>query len=109
MVKSEDMRFWPIVSLTTAVLALPISPSFEKTLSTCFSPLGHCDQVMVTWINAAQKTLDGAIYGVTDEKIAQAFISAHKRGVRVRLVHDRTQAAGRKDLTALFTQAKIPV
>ncbi len=90
-------------------LALLLSPLAARTLDTCFSPLGHCDQVMVSWINAAEKTLDGAIYGLTDASIAQALIAAHKRGVKVRLVHDRTQAAGAHDVTRALIAAGIPV
>jgi mitochondrial cardiolipin hydrolase len=85
------------------------TPLASKTLDTCFSPLGHCDQVMVSWIHAAEKTLDGAIYGLTDPVIAQAFVAAHERGVKVRLVHDKVQAAGKHDMTYFLTQAGIPV
>jgi phosphatidylserine/phosphatidylglycerophosphate/cardiolipin synthase-like enzyme len=80
-----------------------------KTIDTCFSPLGHCDQVLVSWINAAAQTLNGAIYGLTDESIAEAFIRAERRGVQVRLVHDRTQAAGRHDIAELLISSGIEV
>jgi len=93
----------------TGCLFLGTAALHAKTLDTCFSPLGHCDQVMVSWIDASEKTLDGAIYGLTDEKIADAFIRAKKRGVTVRLVHDKTQAAGRRDVTQLLEDAGIPV
>src|SRR5215469_13218573 len=91
------------------LLTLWATPLSAKTLVTCFSPQGHCDQVMVSWINAAQKTLDGAIYGLTDENIAQALIHAHQRGVTVRLVHDQSQAAGHRDITQELLTAGIPV
>jgi cardiolipin hydrolase len=80
-----------------------------QTLDTCFSPAGHCDQVLITWINVSLKNLDAAIYGLTDEDIARALIRAHKRGVRVRVVHDKTQAAGRRDVSEMLIQAGIPV
>ena len=86
--------------------ALPLA---ARTLDTCFSPLGHCDQVMISWIDASEKKLDGAIYGLTDEPIAEALINARKRGVAVRLVHDRTQAAGKRDVTQMLRSAGIPV
>ena len=103
-------RKWPRArGLLISYLAASLAPLAAKTLDTCFSPLGHCDQVMISWINASQKTLDGAIYGLTDEPIAQALIAAHKRGVNVRLVHDRTQAAGKRDVTQELQAAGIPV
>ena len=91
-------------------LALPLSGlSPAKTVDTCFSPLGHCDQVLVSWINAAEHTVHGAIYGLTDEAIAQAMIKAKERGLSVRLVHDKTQAAGRRDVTEELTSAGVRV
>src|SRR4051812_27349847 len=80
-----------------------------KTLDTCFSPAGHCDQVLVSWIDAATQSLDGAIYGLTDESIARALIRAHQRGVAVRLVHDESQAAGYNDVTQQLIDAGVPV
>jgi phosphatidylserine/phosphatidylglycerophosphate/cardiolipin synthase-like enzyme len=90
----------------TVFLAGPLS---AKTLDTCFSPKGHCDQVLVSWIDASIQTLDGAIYGLTDENIAQAFIRAKQRGVQVRLVHDESQAAGENDVTQQLLDAGIPI
>jgi phosphatidylserine/phosphatidylglycerophosphate/cardiolipin synthase-like enzyme len=90
-------------------MALAVLPLEARTLDTCFSPLGHCDQVMISWITTSEKTLDGAIYGLTDEPIAQALIAAHKRGVKVRLVHDRTQAAGKRDVAQELEAAGIPI
>lgn len=99
-------RVWILV---VSFLAASMVPLAARTLDTCFSPLGHCDQVMISWIDASEKTLDGAIYGLTDEPIAQALIAAHKRGVKVRLVHDRTQAAGKRDVAQELETAGIPV
>jgi phosphatidylserine/phosphatidylglycerophosphate/cardiolipin synthase-like enzyme len=93
------------------VVSWGLTPSITraKTLDTCFSPLGHCDQVLVSWINTSRKSLDGAIYGLTDKTIADALIRAHRRGVRVRVVHDKTQAAGKRAVSEVLAQSGIPV
>lgn len=80
-----------------------------KTVDTCFSPLGHCDQVLVSWINAAEHELDGAIYGLTDDDIANAFIRAKQRGVAIRLIQDQSQSKGRRAVYGLLRGAGIPV
>jgi phosphatidylserine/phosphatidylglycerophosphate/cardiolipin synthase-like enzyme len=80
-----------------------------KTLDTCFSPLGHCDQVMVSWINSAEKRLDGAIYGLTDPSIAAALIRAKERGVEIRLIQDRSQSKDRRNVLKPIMTAGIPV
>ena len=84
----------PVYFLLSAVLGLAAAFTQARTLDTCFSPLGHCDQVLISWINISRKNLDAAIYGLTDESIARALIRARQRGVRVRVVHDKVQAAG---------------
>jgi phosphatidylserine/phosphatidylglycerophosphate/cardiolipin synthase-like enzyme len=66
-----------------------------KTLDTCFSPLGQCDQVLISWIDSAEKKLDAAIYGLTDDAIAEAFVRAKARGVAIRLIQDRLQSKDR--------------
>jgi mitochondrial cardiolipin hydrolase len=94
------------------ILSLIVSPGSVaqgKTLDTCFSPLGHCDQVLISWINSSRKSLDGAIYGLTDESIADALVLAHRRGVKVRVVHDKTQAGGKRDVSDILMEAGIPI
>ncbi|OGR93609.1 MAG: hypothetical protein A2992_09555 [Elusimicrobia bacterium RIFCSPLOWO2_01_FULL_59_12] len=99
----------PVYFLLSAVLGLAAAFTQARTLDTCFSPLGHCDQVLISWINISRKNLDAAIYGLTDESIARALIRARQRGVRVRVVHDKVQAAGARDVSDLLTAAGIPV
>ncbi len=64
---------------------------------------------MVSWINSATSTLDGAIYGLTDENIAQAFIRAQDRGVTVRLIQDRSQASGSRTIRERLAREGITV
>ena len=64
--------------------------------------------MLASWIKSARVSLDGAIYGLTDESITQALIDAHQRGVQVRLVHDKTQAAGRRDVTNELLRSHVP-
>src|SRR5262245_53084580 len=92
----------------TLVLLLSL-PCAAKTLDLCFSPKWYCDQVLVSWIKSARVSLDAAIYGLTDDAIANALIDAHNRGVRVRVVHDKTQAAGKRDVSDDLMNAGIPV
>ena len=72
----------------TAELATPDCPRIE----TCFSPMMDCSKVVIGQLDSAKKTLDLALYSLTLDSIAQAIIDAHKRGVKVRVVIDRTQA-----------------
>jgi phosphatidylserine/phosphatidylglycerophosphate/cardiolipin synthase-like enzyme len=99
------LRFWVVF----AVSATLQSHAPARTLDTCFSPWGHCDQVLISWIKSAARSLDAAVYGLTDPEIARALIQAHQRGVRIRLIRDRTQSKGRGDVTRILTAAQVPV
>lgn len=61
-------------------------------IETCFSPIRDCSVVVKMQLASADYTLDLALYSLTKDDIAQAIIDAHKRGVRVRVIMDRTQA-----------------
>ena len=80
-----------------------------KTVDTCFSPLGHCDQVLESWIKSAATSLDGAIYGLTDPDITRALIDAYRRGVAVRIIHDHSQSRSKNDVTTIIRKAGIPI
>lgn len=64
------------------------------TYKTYFSPSGGTRQAIIDAINAADKTVDIAIYSFTADAIADALIAAKNRGVVVRIVADTGQAAG---------------
>lgn len=46
------------------------------------------DNYFIKLVDSAKKTVDGAFYELRLQSIADAFIRAHKRGVKVRLVTD---------------------
>lgn len=60
-----------------------------------FSPRGGCEAMVTRSIDGAKKSIDAAVYSLNNPRLAEALIRAHKRGVKVRLLLDRTQAAGR--------------
>lgn len=78
-------------------------------LEVCFSPLQDCSQIVLLQLAAADKTVDLALYSLTKDNIAEAIIATFKRGVKVRLVIDKTQAAGRNADDEKLEAAGIPV
>jgi phosphatidylserine/phosphatidylglycerophosphate/cardiolipin synthase-like enzyme len=60
-----------------------------------FSPDRGADHVIIGFIDYCTTKLDIAIYSLTHDPIADAIIRAHQRGVPVRVLIDKTQAAGR--------------
>lgn len=66
---------------------------------------------LISIINSAQKTLDIAIYSLTNTQIGSAITQAHERGVSVRIITDQEQAGGQyqKSLLKGLVNVGIPV
>lgn len=59
-----------------------------------FTPSVETENAIVTYIDKAKKTLDIAIYAITNERIAEAIVRARKRGLKVRVLVDFIQSKG---------------
>jgi len=69
------------------------------------------EPVLVSIISSAKKTLDIAIYSITDQAIGNAIIADKKRGVVVRIISDKTESGNKyqKALLTTLKNAKIPI
>lgn len=92
------------VSAAVAQPAVPV-PVIESR----FSPGGGCEREVAQQIDRARTTLDIAIYCLNEPTITRAILAAHKRGVRVRVVADTTEAAIKSATIGELERAKVPV
>jgi phosphatidylserine/phosphatidylglycerophosphate/cardiolipin synthase-like enzyme len=85
-----------IVLLTMAVLTILKTtqlysqegpPSWEVH----FSPRGGCTEAIISALNQAKKTILIQAYSFTSEQIAKALTNAHKRGVKIQVILDKSQ------------------
>ena len=74
--------------------------SANAVIQVRFSPGGHCTQFIKDTIAKAQKTILVQAYAFTSLPIADALVSAHQRGVAVRILVDRSQ------LTSKYAQVR---
>ncbi len=81
----------------------------ECEIAAFFSPRGGCEEAIVSAIDAAKKTVDCAVYTFTSRPIAQALVRAKRRGVKVRVIVDRTQSAGTYSKKRYLLKKGIPV
>lgn len=58
-----------------------------------FCPEDSCAQKVIDEISLAQSSIDVAIYSFTLDSIADSLLEAKARGVKVRIIMDRLQAA----------------
>jgi phosphatidylserine/phosphatidylglycerophosphate/cardiolipin synthase-like enzyme len=92
------MRF----SLLLLIVSQATSFAVE-TLQVFFSPTGGCTQAIVEQLNEAKKSVLVQAYSFTSAPIAKAVVDAHKRGVKVRVILDRSQRSERYS-SATFLQ-----
>lgn len=63
----------------------------STTWSVYFSPHGGCAEAVVEALGRAKSTVLVQAYSFTSAPIAKALVDAHKRGVKVEVVLDRSQ------------------
>jgi phospholipase D len=61
----------------------------------CFSPEGNCQPIILNLINNAKAKILVQSYSFTSIEIANALIKAHKEGIKVKILFDRSQLTAR--------------
>jgi phosphatidylserine/phosphatidylglycerophosphate/cardiolipin synthase-like enzyme len=74
----------------------------EEGIMALFSPSGGCTDALVAEINKSTKTLDIQAYTFTSAPIAQAVTMAYDRGVKIRILLDKSQRTDRNSVAAFF-------
>ena len=67
-----------------------------------FSPNGGCTGAIVTELDKAQSTVLVQAYSCTSYKVAKALLDAHKRGIKVEIILDRSQVVSQDALIRLL-------
>jgi phosphatidylserine/phosphatidylglycerophosphate/cardiolipin synthase-like enzyme len=76
--------------------------------SVYFSPKGGCTEAIVSAIAGAKRTVFVQAYTFTSAPIAKALVEAHKRGVDVQVILDKSNLHGKYSSTDLLIHAGIP-
>ena len=77
-------------------------------MQVCFSPQGGCTAAVVSALNDAQETVLVQAYTFTSAPIAKALVDAHKRGVKVQVILDKSERAEKYSRAGFFKNAGIP-
>ncbi len=70
---------------------------------------GEAADITCGFIHRTTQTIDFLMYALTDPRVAKELIEAHQRGIRVRGVVDKLQAAGRYSKVEQLREAGIEV
>jgi len=63
----------------------------QANIDVFFSPKGGCTEAVVTALDHATKTVLVQAYSFTSAPIAKALVDAHKRGVKIQVILDKSQ------------------
>lgn len=102
---------WPIfflVALSCSTSYIQAKPSATEE-EVYFSPHGGCTQAIVDNLNWAEKYVRVQAYSFTSKPIAEALIAAHKRGVDVKVLLDKSQPHAKGGKIDMLVDAGIPV
>lgn len=93
-----------------ALLALLAFPALaEPSIRVAFSPNGEATDAVVGVIREAKNTIQVAAYSFTSRPIAEALVTASRRGVDVRVVLDKSNETGRYSAATFLTNQGMPV
>jgi phosphatidylserine/phosphatidylglycerophosphate/cardiolipin synthase-like enzyme len=95
--------------LWVLLAALPVhAQKGPQDLHPYFSPNGGCTQAVVSALNAAQKSILVQAYSFTSAPIAKALVEAHRRGVNVQVILDKSQRSERYTSATFLADEGIP-
>ena len=73
-----------------------------------FSPQGGCTEAIVKELDAAKSSVLVQAYSFTSAPIAKALVDAHKRGVKVQVILDKSQKTEKYSSADFMQHAGIP-
>ena len=99
-----------LVTTLWTVVSVPIASPQGKPVSweVYFSPNGECTNAIIRELNKAQNTVLVQAYSFTSAPIAKALLDAHRRGVKVEVILDRSQRTQNYSSATFLSNVGIP-
>ena len=87
---------------------LPPAPATSSSIEAHFSPEGGCTEAVVKELEAARQSVLVQAYSFTSTPIAKALVEAHKRGVKVEVLLDKSQETEKYSEADFLVDMGIP-
>jgi phosphatidylserine/phosphatidylglycerophosphate/cardiolipin synthase-like enzyme len=100
-----------VLALFTCVVILPTATYTQEKpsgLEVYFSPHGGCTDAVIRELNQAKNTVLVQAYSFTSAPIAKALLNAHKRGVKVEVILDKSQRTQKYSSATFLYNSGIP-
>lgn len=89
-------------------LATDINLPKDTPIKVYFSPKGGCTAAILSVIDQAKTEILVQAYSFTSAPIAKALVAAHKRGVKIQAILDKSQRSEKYTSATFLTNAGIP-
>lgn len=99
------------VIFVCCIIGTAVSTPIEarQSAQAAFSPSPEAIELVIQTIDHARQSIHVAAYSFASQKIADALIKAHQRGVLVRVVLDKTHAKRKYPAVTALREAGIPL
>jgi len=103
------IRLFFALAISVFSLAQTTVNTDRASIQVYFSPKGGCTEAIVDAIKSAKKTIHVQAYSFTSAPIAEALHDAHRSGVAVQVILDKSQMTERYTSATFLHNAKVPV
>jgi phosphatidylserine/phosphatidylglycerophosphate/cardiolipin synthase-like enzyme len=98
----------PSYGLALRSTAANVERDREGDIACYFSPHGGCTEAVVRELDAAKETVLVQAYSFTSTPIAKALIEAHRRGVKITVILDKSNRKDNYSAADFVAHADIP-
>jgi phosphatidylserine/phosphatidylglycerophosphate/cardiolipin synthase-like enzyme len=105
--RAGALAFLLVVALLASFAGAAAERAEPKT-DVYFSPHGGCTEAVVKELDAAKDSVLVQAYSFTSAPIAKALVDAHRRGVQVQVILDKSQRTERYSSATFLKNAGIP-
>jgi phospholipase D len=106
-------EFVPLTQRPVSPLQKPYQASLEPyntlTPTVCFTPSKQCQIKLIGEINKAQKSIYVQAYSFTDREVTNALVDAAKRGVKVKILLDKSNRNDNRSAKDIIIYNRIPL
>jgi phosphatidylserine/phosphatidylglycerophosphate/cardiolipin synthase-like enzyme len=86
----------------------PSATATPSAVSVCFTPGGNCTEGIVQALGDAKRTIFVQAYSFTSAPLAKALLEAHKRGVQVQVLLDKSQRSDKYSSADFLANQGVP-
>jgi len=105
-VAASQLPFVPTSAFAKVEPAAAVAP--KSDIKAYFSPNGGCTDAIVAQLDAAKVSVDVQAYSFTSAPIAKAVVDAKDRGVKVRVILDKSQETEKYSSLTFLHNAGVP-